>query len=242
MIPARTTLHALDLSSAAAEREEALPETEAEIKLFEWRGWVGWARTYFFSRSTTEGPEEIILTPRSYSTEFKKLFIDHRDPAFMRAFLDRALRLLPLHVLVTSEYFWADRHIEYICQKLTGDPETYQALLRLTPKEFYIQYPAHCQTEKQVEMMLDEAYGDPAKLEDITDAVLIAIGDERNTYELDQLYYYYLRLLAQRKGSDAYIAERLNFNWQKLEQKTISALQKIENVPNIQNVIDQNRP
>lgn len=244
MIPARTTLRPLDLSLVSAETEEELPETETEKEPLQWPKWIGSTWRYLASLIPSSHPdlEKIRFSPRSYCREFEKLFLEQRDSAFMQAFLDKALGLLPLETLTTSPHFWVDRHIEYICQKLKDKPVQYQALLMRTPGEYYIQYPAHCKTKQQVEMMLDQAFEDKAKLEDITDAVLIAIGDERNTDELDELYYYYLSLLAKKKGSDEYIAKRLKINWGKLEQMHISALQKIENAFHIQKVIAENLP
>jgi hypothetical protein len=244
MIPARTTLGSLNLSFIPAEAEEELPETETEKEPIQWPQWIGSAWRYLASWIPSPHPdlEKIKFTPRSYNQEFAKLCLEKRDAAFIQAFLDKALRLLPLETLTESSYFWVDRHIEYVCQALKDKPEQYHALLQLTPKEFYIQYPAHCKTRKQVEMMLDVAFEDKAKLEDMTDAVLIAIGDERNTIELDEIYYYYLSLLIEKKGSDEYIAERLKSSWEKLEQTHILAIQKIENAPHIQKIIAENLP
>lgn len=242
MIRASTSLQSLDLSFVPAFTEEELPETEAEKEPLQWPKWIGSAWRYLASwvPSPYRDLEKIRFTPGSYNKEFEKLFLEQRDSAFMLAFLDKALGLLPLETLTTSPHFWLDRHIEYICQRLK--PEQYQALLKLTPPEFYIQYPAHCKNREQVEMMLDDAFEDKEKLKDITDAVLIAIGDQRNTKELDELYYYYLSLLFKRKGSDSYIAERIKINWGKLEPMHITALQKIKNAPHIQKVIAENLP
>ncbi len=244
MIRASTSLLPLDLSSVPAFTEEELPETETEKESLQWPKWIGSTWRYLASWIPSRHPdlEKINFTPRSYSREFEKLFIDQRSPDYMLAFLEKALRLLPLKTLITSHYFWADRQIEYVCEALKDKPEQYRALLQLTPKEFYIQHPCHCKTKQQVEMMLEDAFEDKIKLEDTTDAVVIAIGDERNTEELDELYYYYFSLLAQRKGSHEYIAERIKINWEKLEQMHISALQKIENAPHIQKVIAENLP
>jgi hypothetical protein len=241
MIRAATSLESLQLRCLPQppEEETSKPPAPAANKSFYWRDWVRYAWSFVPSWSTPSHPElqKLTFTPRSYEKNTERFFNEKRDPSFLLAFVEKALKAISLERLIATKYFWMDRHLDYVCSAIEDQP--FRILLGLTPQENLIQYPLHCKTTKQVEILLDMAL--ELNIIDMTDAVLIAIGDERNTNELNQLLYYYLTLLTQKKKSDQFIAERLCAQWSKLEEAQIEALQKLENAPHVQNVIAENR-
>lgn len=239
MIRAATSLQSLQLRSLPQDQ----PPAAAANKSFYWRDWVRYAWSFVPSWSGVSHPEleEMKFTPRSYDKNIMKVFNEKRDPSFLLAFVNRGLNAISLPDLIKTSNFWVDRHLDVVCSAIGDGP--FEVLLQLTPQENFIQYPCHCKTPKQIELVLDMALNDEEKLKDITDIVLIAIGDKRNTDELNQLYYYYLRLLIQKKEKpDPFIAERLRANWSKLEEAQIEALKKTEIAPLVQKFIDENLP
>jgi hypothetical protein len=159
-----------------------------------------------------------------------------------KLYLTKALDTVPLEVLQTSAYFWANDNFSYICTLLAQRPAQYRRLIEIAPSEKYCCYTGQCKTEGQIEILLDVAFGDEEKLQAMTDAVLVMIGEPRNGDELDKLYYFYLESLIERKGSDAYIADRLRARKNELTMDQIQALKKIENASHIAIAIDQNLP
>ncbi len=181
-------------------------------------------------------------TPRSFSLQMDEIAKKQRDPKVMLAYLTKAVNSLPLEQLLTTPYCWTNENIEHIFTLLSNQPERLRKLFEVTSPSTYIVYPGLCKTKEHVIMMLDVAYADGDKLREITNIVLTMLGDARNGPELDHLYYFYLSSLIQRQGSDAYIAERLQIHWKEIPQEHFSALQKIENAPQVQKFIAENLP
>ncbi|MBS0648051.1 MAG: hypothetical protein JSS10_02360 [Verrucomicrobia bacterium] len=241
MIRASTSLQSLQLRSLPQISEEEIPEPPASASpSFCWRDWARYAWSFVpsWSSSLPSDLQKIKFTPRSYEKNTEKFFNEKRDSSFLLAFVNKALKAIPLGHLIKTKYFWMDRHLDYVCSTIEDEP--FKILLRLTPQENFIQYPLHCKTTKQVELLLEMTLENEQNMTDMTDAVLIALGDDRNTAELNQLLYYYLLLLIQKKKSDQFIAERVCANWPALDALQITALQKIENAPHIQKVIAEN--
>jgi len=162
----------------------------------------------------------------SYSQVMDDLHRVETDRQVHIAYLRKALETLPLDVLLSNAYFWCHENLDLICSSLAGNAPKFRQLVQLTPPEKYSCLPGHCTTKLQIEILLDEALGNPAKLEQLTDIILTMIGDPRNGDDLDALYYFYLELLICRKGSDSYAAERIRTCRPLLAPEQIQALKK----------------
>jgi hypothetical protein len=182
---------------------------------------------------------EMRCTPRSYNNEMEEIFTHHSDPRVSRIYLTKALTSVPLSTLTNSHFFWGHDNFSHVCELLVKQPGQFRKLLEVIPPEKYNYIPGQCKNEEQIQILLEVALGKVKMLEEVTDAVLIMIGEPRNE-ELDKLYYFYLKMLMQRQGTDAYIAERVRSRKKELKEDQITALRKIENASHLQNAIDEN--
>jgi hypothetical protein len=175
--------------------------------------------------------EQMRCTPRSYSNEMNEIYQKYTDSRVFKTYLTKALDTIPLNVLQTSIYFWGHKNFSFICKFLATRPAQFRQLLKLTPLEKYNYYPGQCTTESQMEILLEDALEDKKKLQETTDVIIVMIGEPRNGFELDNLYYFYLNKLINRQESDAYVAERIQICKNELAMEQIEALRKIENAP-----------
>jgi hypothetical protein len=161
------------------------------------------------------------------------------DLQVQTAYLKHALETIPLNILQTSIYFWGHDNFDLICKLLANNAPKFRQLIELTPPEKYNFFPGHCTTEAQIETLLDEAFNKAPKLQQLTDIILTMIGDPRNGDDLDSLYYFYLKLLMLRKGSDAYVADRIRACKTAFAPVQVEALKKIENAPLIAKALQE---
>ncbi len=207
-----------------------------------------WSYFNFYSFFRTLIPRALTLatssgrplrcSPRSYSKEMDEIHLES-DLQVQTTYLKHALETIPLNVLQTSIYFWGHDNFDLICKLLANDAAKFRQLIELTPPEKYNFFPGHCTTEAQIETLLDEAFNKAPKLQQLTDIILTMIGDPRNGDDLDSLYYFYLKRLMLRKGSDAYVADRIQACKTAFGLVQVEALKKIENAPLITQALQE---
>ncbi|HEY5235316.1 MAG TPA: hypothetical protein VIJ14_03985 [Rhabdochlamydiaceae bacterium] len=193
-------------------------------------------RGLFLASSNTR---ELRCSPRSYSQEMDDIHLRSTDLQLRTAYLKKALETIPLNVLQTSLYFWGHDNFDLICKLLANDAPKFRQLIELTPSEKYNYFPGHCTTKLQIEVLLDDAFDNETKLQQLTDIILTMIGEPRNGDDLDSLYYFYLKLLILRKESDAYVADRIRACKNVLQLEQVTALKKIENAPLIAQALEE---
>jgi hypothetical protein len=155
------------------------------------------------------------------------------------AYLKKALETIPLNILQESVYFWGHDNFDLVCKLLVNDAPKFRELIELTPPEKYNYYPGHCLTTFQIEILLNDAFANEAKLQQLTDIILTMIGEPRNGEELDFLYYFYLKFLILRQESDSYVADRIRACKTELYKNQIEALKKIEDAPLISKALQE---
>jgi hypothetical protein len=190
---------------------------------------LDWVFTMQIPDSLLDGTEDLKCSPRSYSQEME-LHLQSTDHQMRTAYLKQALATIPLDVLQSSVYFWGHDNFDIVCTLLSYNGPKFRELLKITPSDKYNYYPGHCKTQLQIEILLEDALTSDLKLQHLTDIILTMIGDPRNGDELDSLYYFYLKLLTQRKG-EGYIADRIQASKTALYKDQIEALKKIEDAP-----------
>ncbi len=198
-----------------------------------------WSYLNFYWIFTTQIPnslffsstEDLRCSPRSYSKEMDELHLRDTDLQVRTAYLKKALETIPLNDLQSSIYFWGHDNLAIVCKLLANNAPKFRELIELTPSDKYNYYPGHCITTLQIEILLDDAFTNVAKLQQLTDIILTMIGEPRNGKELDFLYYFYLNLLILRKKSDSYVADRIRACKTVLYPDQIKALKKIEEAP-----------
>ena len=183
--------------------------------------------------------EQLNCTPRSYPTEMEEISFTDADRRVFEAYLRRALDRIPLNILQNSVYFWGNDNLSFICKLLATRPEQFRELIELTPADRYNYLPAQCTTVSQIEILFEKACQNKVLMQEITDVILVMIGEPRNGAELDNLYYLFLKKLMERQGSDAYIAERLRQRQSELSIQQIRALRQIEDAPLITEVLQE---
>lgn len=205
------------------------PQDVSENSLWSYLN-LDWVFTIQIPDSLLYGTEDWKCSPRSYSQEME-LHLQSTDLQVRTAYLKKALETIPLNVLQSSVYFWGHDNFDIICKLLAYNGPKFRELLELTPSEKYNYYPGHCKTQLQIEILLENAFASDIKLQHLTDIILTMIGEPRNGDELDSLYYFYLKLLTLRKGSDSYIADRIRACKTELLSDQVEALKKIEDAP-----------
>src|SRR4051812_6509806 len=183
--------------------------------------------------------KDLRCSPRSYSQEMDELHLQDTDLQIRTAYLKKALDTIPLKVLQSSIYFWGHDNFDLICKLLANNAPKFRELIELTPPEKYNYYPGHCITALQIEILLDDAFANEVKLQQLTDIILTMIGEPRNGEELDFLYYYYLKFLILRKESDSYVADRIRACKIELQKDQVKALKKIKDAPLVEHALEE---